>query len=87
MKQLFLHSHDLKTEELRQKASEMLLLKEKMNEILEKQIEYSQDEEYEELEKYRMVFTDVKFLLREYLQGGDREYLNMVCKSLAIEEV
>ena len=65
----------------------MLLLKEKMNEILEKQIEYSRDEEYEELEKYRMVFTDIKFLLREYLQGGDREYLQMVCKSLGIDEI
>lgn len=33
-----------------------------------------------------MVFSDIKFLLREYLQGGDREYLHMVCRSLGLEE-
>lgn len=56
-----------------------------MTEILDKQIEYSEDENYETLEKYKMIFTDIKFLLREYLKGGDSEYLNMICRSLGFD--
>ena len=32
-----------------------------------------------------MIFTDIKFLLREYLKGGDSEYLNMICRSLGFD--
>ena len=45
MKGLFISAQEHKSEELRQKAEEMLILKERMNSILDKQIEYSRDEE------------------------------------------
>lgn len=33
-----------------------------------------------------MIFTDIKFLLREYLKGGDAEYLHMINRSLGVDE-
>ena len=32
-----------------------------------------------------MIFTDIKFLLKEYIKGEDPEYLNMICRSLGFE--
>jgi hypothetical protein len=65
----------------------MLELKAQMTEILDKQIEYSEDENFEALEKYKMIFTDIKFLLKEYLKTEDQEYLWMICRSLGFDNV
>lgn len=46
MKSLFLSADELHSTELRLKAEEMMELKEQMNEVLEKHIEYSEDENY-----------------------------------------
>lgn len=43
VKSLFLTANDIKSEELRHKAEEMLELKEQMNQILDKHIEFVED--------------------------------------------
>ena len=60
-------------------------MKEQMAEILDKQIEYSEAENYETLDKYKMIFTDIKFLLKEFLKAGDVEYLHMINRSLGLD--
>lgn len=63
-KGLFARVEDQRSEDLKQKAKEILEMKEQMAEILDKQIEYSEAENFQTLEKYKMIFTDIKFLLR-----------------------
>ena len=87
MKNLLNSIHEKQSKELKQKAEEMLELKAQMTEILDKQIEYSEDENFEALEKYKMIFTDIKFLLKEYLKTEDQEYLWMICRSLGFDNV
>ena len=45
----------------------MIELKEQMNQILDKHIEFVEDESYETLDKFKMIFSDIKILLREFM--------------------
>lgn len=35
-----------------------------MNQILDKHIEFAEDENYETLDKYKMIFSDIRILLK-----------------------
>jgi hypothetical protein len=71
---------------MRSQAEELLRLKEEMNDILDKQIEASESDSGQLVEDYKAVLGDIKTLVREYVNSGDREYLTMLCQSLAIPE-
>lgn len=60
----------------------MIELKEQMNQILDKHIEFVEDESYETLDKYKMIFSDIKILMREYINTRNEEYLQMIWRSL-----
>lgn len=60
----------------------MIELKEQMNQILDKHIEFVEDESYDTLNKYKMIFSDVKILLREFMNTGNHEYVDMIWRSL-----
>lgn len=53
-----------------------------MNQILDKHIEYAEDENYETLDKYKMIFSDIKILLREFINSRNEEYIQMIWRSL-----
>lgn len=69
MQSLFAQASELKVEQLREKALQMVALREKMSQILEKQIEYTQDGDLddehrsEELEKAKTTIVDCRNLL------------------------
>ena len=86
MKELFLLSVRGKEEEMRQQAEELLRLKEEMNDILEKQIEASENDTGSLVEDYKAVLLDIKSLVREYVASGDREYLSLLCSSLGVQQ-
>lgn len=71
---------------MRAQAEELIRLKEEMNDILEKQIEASESDSGNLVEDYKAVLIDIKSLVREYVNSGDREYLNLLCQSLAIPQ-
>ena len=57
-----------------------------MNDIFEKGNKEKMGSE-EELQNYKMITTDIRFLLREYLDKNDPEFLKMMCQSLGLEIV
>ena len=57
-----------------------------MNDILEKQIEASESDSGQLVEDYKAVLIDIKSLVREYVNSGDRDYLSLLCQSLAIPQ-
>lgn len=60
-------------------------LKQQMNQILDKHIEFAEDQSYDTLAKYKMIFSDIKILLKEYMSSGNQEYIQMVWRSLEPE--
>ena len=71
---------------MRTQAEELMHLKEEMNDILEKQIEASESDSGQLVEDYKAVLIDIKSLVREYVNSGDRDYLSLLCQSLAIPQ-
>ena len=57
---------------MRSQAEELMRLKEEMNEILEKQIEASESDSGQLVEDYKAVLVDIKSLVREFVNSGDR---------------
>lgn len=64
----------------------MIELKEQMNQILDKHIEYAEDENYQTLDKYKLIFSDIKILLREFMNSRNEEYIQMIWRSLEPHE-
>ena len=38
------------------------------------------------VEDYKAVLVDIKSLVREFVNSGDREYLSLLCQSLGIHQ-
>ena len=53
-----------------------------MNQILDKHIEFAEDENYETLDKYKMIFSDIRILLKQYMNSRNEEYIQMIWRSL-----
>lgn len=53
-----------------------------MSQILDKHIEFVEDESYETLNKYKMIFSDIKILLKEFINSGNEEYIQMIWRSV-----
>jgi len=53
-----------------------------MNHILDKHLEFAEDSSYDTLDKYKMIFSDIKILLKEYMTSRNEEYIQMIWRSL-----
>ena len=83
MKDLFEEVYKLKDSELRTKALELNEFRDRMNDIFLTGKERSPGT-LQELQKYKIIATDIRFLLREYIEKNDPDYLKMMCQSLGL---
>ena len=80
MKQLFVDVEQRKERQIIIRTKEVNELRERMREMAESR----RDGNINELDKYKMMITDLRYLLRQYLENYNSESLKLMCKSLGL---
>lgn len=73
-----------RAEEMRVQASELMRLKEEMNEVLDRQIEMSQGSASVQVEQYREVLSDITAIIQEYRRTGNVQHLETLYRTLGL---